>query len=201
MQLKENLRNKKAEQTRAELIKVARKIFGEKGYHATGTHEIVLAANVTRGALRHHFAKKEDLFQAVFESIEKELITPSASDTPPLNDKAHWRHFCDGLLEFIELASTKADVQRILLIDGPAVLGWDKWRALQIKYALGTIQNALEAAIKGKLMAPQNTTVLAHLILSVIHEASLIVANAKDPSEVISEVKLALNTLVAPIAE
>src|SRR6266566_4326676 len=73
------LKAEQAEATRAALIAAARALFAERGYAAVGTEEIVRAAGVTRGALYHHFAGKQELFQAVYESVEQQLVEQIAA--------------------------------------------------------------------------------------------------------------------------
>src|SRR5437763_8493794 len=69
-----SLKSEQSEATRAALIGVARALFADRGYAGVGTEEIVRAAGVTRGALYHHFDGKEDLFRAVYEDLERELV-------------------------------------------------------------------------------------------------------------------------------
>ena len=73
------LKAEQAEATRAALVAAARTLFAERGYAAVGTEEIVRAAGVTRGALYHHFAGKQELFQAVYESVEQQLVEQIAA--------------------------------------------------------------------------------------------------------------------------
>ncbi|MGD9794596.1 MAG: TetR/AcrR family transcriptional regulator [Acidimicrobiia bacterium] len=166
-----------ADATRATLVAVARKLFVEKGYHDTGTEEIVRAAAVTRGALYHHFADKKALFLAVFEAIEEDLAT-NASVTS--RAKSAFTRLEKGLVGFLE-ASLTPEVQRVLLIDGPAVLGWQEWRALEARYGLGAIRDLLTAAIAEGTMSKQPVDALAHLLLASVDEAALYIANAPDP--------------------
>jgi len=194
---KHNLtREEKAQLTRAALIDAARLLFAEKGYHATGTHEIVATANVTRGALAHYFPKKEDLFLAVFEDVQRDLMARAEANVGKMVGKDHWTAFRNSLFAFLE-AATKPDVQQILLLDGPVVLGWANWRKLEAQYGLGAIKAALEAAIADKLIQPTPVEPLAHLILAIIDEAALLVAHAKKPSKARAEVEQALETLLS----
>ena len=76
-------RSRKTEQseaTRAELVRAARELFTERGYSDVGTEEIVSAARVTRGALYHHFRDKKDLFRAVHEEMEAEVVAAIARE-------------------------------------------------------------------------------------------------------------------------
>jgi AcrR family transcriptional regulator len=168
----------RAEATRAAFITAARRLFVEKGYFATATEEIVAAAGVgTRGALYHHFADKQALFVAVFEQVEGDLLT--AAETGGDGDAlTRLRH---GLLAFLD-ASPAPEVQRILLIDGPAVLGWREWRAIERRYGLGAIQAILELAVAEGTLPDQPLDAIAHVLLGATNEAALFIASADDPA-------------------
>src|SRR6266511_3207663 len=112
-----NVKSKKAAQseaTRAKLLRAARRLFGRRGYADVGTEEIVRTAKVTRGALYHQFADKRELFEAVFEEVAAGVA--GASD-PVEALRA-------GFLGWLE-ACSRPETQRIILVDAPAVLGWE----------------------------------------------------------------------------
>src|ERR1700730_1384169 len=112
-------RAQRGEATKAALVAAARTLFVTKGYFATGNEEIVERAKVgTRGALYHHFADKQALFRAVFEAVEQDLLTRAATTTPAATA---WDQLVAGLQGFLT-AALEPEVQRIILIDGPAVL-------------------------------------------------------------------------------
>src|ERR1700751_2752847 len=119
--------SRKAEQslqTSAALIAAARQLFAQRGYADVGTEEIVRAAGVTRGALYHHFAGKRDLFEAVYERIEVELAERIAA-TALQDNPASPREAMGAGTEMFLAASAEPETQRIVLLDGPSVLGWD----------------------------------------------------------------------------
>lgn len=192
------IRAARASETRAALMRAARALFAAKGFHATGTAEIVRRANVSRGALQHHFPRKEDLFLAVFEQVEQEM----AEAAPPpasIGSGEAWLRLKAAIGAFLDAATTP-EVQRIILIDGPAVLGWAEWRRLEARYGLGTIERAVVDGIAAGHIRRQESGPLAHLILSMIDEAALLVANAADPEQARSNAKVALDTLLASLA-
>ncbi len=167
----------RGEATKAALIAAARELFVTKGYFATGTEEIVAKANVgTRGALYHHFADKEDLFRAVFDQVQADLAAATI-----VNERDDALELLTAALQqFLDASAENADVQQILLIDGPAVLGWDQWRSLEAEYGLGVITAMLDAAVAQKVIARQPTGPLAHMLLAAVDEAALYIANAPD---------------------
>src|SRR5207344_2626905 len=133
----------RGEATRGQLIAIARRMFAERGYEDTSVEAVLREAGVSRGSLYHHFASKEALFEAVAEDVEtsvgvQTLAAAGGSDGPVAALRA-------GSLNWIRLAGDPV-VQRILLIDGPSVLGWERWRAMEERHALGLIRMVLEAA-------------------------------------------------------
>ena len=188
----------RSEATRAALVDAARRLFVDKGYFATGTEEIVAEARVgTRGALYHHFEGKQALFQAVFEAIETDLVTVAANDGVAGTALDRLKA---GLLGFLEAAATRRDVQQVLLIDGPAVLGWQEWRALEEKFGLGAIRALLDQALSEGAIAPQPLDALAHILLAAVDEAALYIANASNPSAAKQEAIAAMDRLLGGIS-
>ena len=182
--------------TRAALVAAARLLFVEKGYHRTGTEEVVAKAGVgTRGALYHHFADKQALFEAAFLAVEEDLVIEAAKN---LADPAGGalNQLRQGLIGFLD-ASLTPHVQRILLIDGPAVLGWVRWRELESLYGLGAIRAMLERAVdEGDLAPNQPVDALAHMLLAAADETALMIANAPNQSAARDQGVQALSALL-----
>src|SRR5207244_3463764 len=109
-------------------------------------------------------ADKRALFLAVFEAVEEDLIGAAGAGSESESALARLR---TGLLGFLD-ASLTQEVQRILLIDGPAVLGWQEWRAIEERYGLGVIQTLLEAAVADGSLPPQPLEAMAHLLLASV---------------------------------
>jgi len=129
------VRQARAEETRQRVVATARRLFAEQGYFETGTTEIVEAAGVgTRGALYHHFDNKQALFLAVFEEIEVDLRAKFGNT---VTGNTWLERLEQALAGFLD-ASLQSEVRRVLLIDGPAVLGWDVWREIEARYGLGS---------------------------------------------------------------
>jgi AcrR family transcriptional regulator len=158
--------------TRAKLIKAARPLFARRGYASVGTAEIVRRAGVTRGALYHQFATKEELFLAVYETVERELTARVATQLADL--PSPFAALRAGVRVFLEACRTP-EVQRIVLIDGPAVLGWERWREVAARHGLGLIEASIAAAIDAGEIAPLPLEPLAHLLMGALDEAALLV--------------------------
>jgi AcrR family transcriptional regulator len=170
----------RSEATRQRLIAAARPLFAERGYAGVATEAIVQAAGVTRGALYHQFRDKADLFAAVAETVQAEIaqrITAGAQ-ADGFTDPMATLHA--GVRRFLEVCADPA-VERILLLDGPAVLGWQAWRDLADRYGLGLLQHALQAAIDAGAITPQPVVPLAHVLIGALDECALYVARAPDP--------------------
>ena len=189
-------KTRKAEQseaTRAELIRVARELFSERGYAAVGTEEIVSAARVTRGALYHHFVDKKDLFRAAYEQIEEELVGSIGSQLGAAQDPV--AALAAGIRAFLDFC-TDPTRTRIPLVDAPSVLGWAQWREIDQRYALGLTTAALSAGMDSGDLRRQPVGPLAHLLLAALGEAGLLIAAAEDPRAVRPDVESALLALL-----
>ncbi len=176
-----SVKAERSDATRAALVAVARGMFGERGYAAVGTEEIVRAAGVTRGALYHHFADKRDLFKAVYEDVERDLVQRIAeSAIASASDPFQALHA--GAQAFLDACEDPA-VGRIALLDAPSVLGWEQWRAIGLEYGFGLVQGTIQGAIDAGLIEPQPVGPLAHLLLGAIDEGAMLVARAGDGGE------------------
>ena len=165
-----------SDSTRRKLISVARRLFATRGYAGTSIVEITERAKVTRGALYHHFRDKEELFRAVFEQVEEELVARSAAaatgSRPEQRLQAAVGAFLDACLD--------RDVQRIVLVDGPSVLGWETFTQIDEDYALASMQALLTLAIDEGQIAKQPVEPLAQVLLGALNQAALAIARADD---------------------
>src|SRR5437867_3952537 len=176
-----NVKRSKAEQselTQGALLKAAHKLFTEKGYADTATEEIVQRAGVTRGALYHHFRDKEELFRAVFESAERELVE-KVRTAIGLAQIEPWEGLSVGCQAFLD-ACLEPAVQRIILLDAPSVLGWETWRRIDAEYGLGLVRQSLQAAMDAGYVDPLPVDPLAHILLGALTEAAMVSARAGD---------------------
>ena len=173
--------------TRQALVDAARALFTEQGYAATGTEEIVAAARVTRGALYHHFHDKTDLFRAVMEQIAREvaehLIDAELSrPAVPSQPADAWDEVRDGLRAFLDLCVVTDDFQRIVLVEGPAVLGHEAWDELVARHGSNLLAEWLSRAAKQGRIAAVPIQPLPRLLIAMISESSLYIARADDRS-------------------
>jgi AcrR family transcriptional regulator len=168
----------RTESTRGKLVATARRLFAEKGFAATSTEDILEAASVSRGAMYHHFASKTELFQATFEAVEDDLtaqvLMAAADEVDPI------RQLERGFDAFLRQCRN-AEVQRIVMLDGPTVLGWDTWHELDERYAFGSIKGVLTVAAEQGRIEADSVDPLAHLLLGAVMQAGMVVARSKDP--------------------
>jgi AcrR family transcriptional regulator len=185
----------RSDATRAALIAAARPLFADRGYAGVGTEEIARAAGVTRGALYHHFEGKRELFEAVYEQIEIELAERIAAGALQANAASPLAAMKAGAEMFL-LASTEPETQQIVLLDGPSVLGWDRWREIATEHGLGLIDATLQAAVEAGEIDSQPVRPLAHVLMGALDEAAMLVARAEDAEQMRAEVGRTLGALL-----
>ena len=169
----------RSEATRTALIDAGRRLFAERGYADVGTEEIVREAGVTRGALYHHFDGKRDLLRAVYEQIESEIAEDIAGRAVARCER-RWTRCASERRRFLDHC-LEPEVQRIALLDAPAVLGWEQWREIGARYGLGLIAGLLTAGIEAGEIRRQPVDPLAHALLGALDEIAMLVARADDP--------------------
>jgi AcrR family transcriptional regulator len=184
----------RSETTRREILRVARDLLGEHGYEGTSLDDVAESAGVTKGAVYHHFDGKRSLFQAVFEMLEEELcagvIEASASAGSDVLEGMRL-----GVRAFLESAGD-TPCRRIVLIEGPSVLGWETWREIDERYGFGLVKSALEAAMAAGVLEKRPVDPIAHIFLAALSEAALQVARADDPDTARAEMFDALWSMI-----
>ena len=172
--------NRKAEQseaTRGTLLRIARELFTERGYAGTATEEVVQRAGVTRGALYHQFRDKRDLFQGVFEQMEGDLAGRIAKAAR--SARGSWDKLLAGCQACLDAYLDPA-IRRVVLVDGPSVLGRETWHQIDGAYALEMVRRGLEAAVDDGVMARQPLAPLAALLVGALNEAGMVISHAAD---------------------
>ena len=186
--------------TRSALVAAGRRLFAEHGFAGVGTEAITAEAAVSRGALYHHFADKTALFAGVLEAVEAEVaqrIAESALAGEDLSFRAVMTRAIDTWLDACEAP----EVQRILLTDGPSVLGWARWREILQPYALSLIETALVQGIADGAVADLPTRPLAHALVAVADEAAMYVASADDRVAARRDMTLVIDRTLSALTE
>ena len=190
-----NKHAQRSEATRARLIEAGRELFTERGYAAVAMEDVVARAGVTRGALYHHFGGKRELFRAVFERVEEELMRTVAArvaEARAVNAVAALRAGIDAALE----AASDERVARLSLVDAPAVLGWREWRAAGERHALGLVRATLAAAMDSGALARAPVDPLAQVLLAAVEEAALYVSRAERRDDARAQARQVLTRVV-----
>ena len=191
-------RRARGDQTRRDLIDAGRVLFVEKGYFNTSIGDLVTASGVgTRGAFYHHFRDKAELFRAVFEEVERDLTLRSLASPPRGADS--WERLSAGLHGFLESA-LEPEVQRVMLLDGPVVLGWQTLRAIQEGNSIALINEMVREAIAEGVIDDQPVGELTHMVVAALEEGALLVAHAAQPTRARKRAARVLDRLLLSFA-
>ena len=186
-------------QTRAALIAAARCLFGAEGFAEVGAERITREAGMTRGALYHQFASKADLFAAVLDQVEAEIaerVAGAVAGFDPADTTGMLLAGADAWLD----ASSEPDLQRIVLLDGPSVLGWDRWREICLRHTVGLIAALLQDGINRGSLPPQPVRALTHVLVGAVDEAALYIAQAQDGAAARADMDLVIRRLTLALA-
>ncbi len=174
-------RTEHAADTRGALVAAARRLFAEHGFDGTGTEQIVAAARVTRGALYHHFRDKADIFRAAMAEAASDVATRLIDEQLAADANSPMAEIRDGISAFLDVC-VDGDFQRIVLVDGPRVLGADAWEELVERYGRSLLEQWLERCVGTGDLADVPVRALARLLIAMLAEASLAIARAEDPA-------------------
>jgi AcrR family transcriptional regulator len=191
--------SERAAETREALIRAARQLFAEQGFSEVALETIVRAAGVTRGALYHHFADKTELFAAVFERVEAEVAErmgeaiSAGGQTDPLEvmklGAGFWLDACSD-----------PEVQRIVLVDAPAVLGSSRWSEIGNSYNIGLVRALLTSAVETGRIPAQPVEATALTLLGAMREATLYIARAERHDQARQDAGAVMNRLIDALA-
>src|SRR5260221_6146440 len=152
------------------ILKAGRRLFSEQGFAATTIDDIAARAQVAKGAVYHHFATKEAVFEAVFDQASHDLVREV--DRAARAEKDVLAAMVAGTQHYFA-ACAKGSTGQIILRDGPAVLGWERWREIDAQHFGGKIPRAIAAAMDAGLIARQPVEPLARLLLGGVTEAAV----------------------------
>lgn len=191
-------RRARGDRTRRDLVDAGRALFVEKGYFETSISDLVTRSGVgTRGAFYHHFKDKAELFRAVFEEVERDLTLRSLASPPQGADA--WEKLSVGMRGFLESA-LEPEVQRVMLIDGPVVLGWRTLRSIQEGNSIALINEMVDEAIAEGIIDDHPVGELTHLLVAAVEEAALLVAHAGRPAKARARAAKVLDRLLLSFA-
>jgi AcrR family transcriptional regulator len=181
------------EVTTKRLLEVARAHFTKHGYAQSATEKIVEEAGVTRGALYHHFGSKEGLFKAVLEVVQQEVAARIEAAVSKTNDP--WQQLLIGCKTFLS-ASMDADIQQIMLVDAPAVLGFETWRDIDSQNSMRLLQENIQELADKKIIQTSSVEAFTHLLSGAMNEAALWIARSPQPKKTLVEATKTLEHLL-----
>ena len=193
-----SLRAAQVAQTRAALLAAGRRLFGQNGFRSTSVEDLAREARVTTGALYHHFPIKTALFEAVFTQAHVDLLmaathaAQAAAGEGPSHKSDDLARGVDAFLDGI----LQPDIQRILVLDGPAVLGLARFTELDEQYAHAAILHALVSVAEAggtQIDDPDTTT---SLLLGALTRGAMLIANSADPVETRHAVARSMRSLL-----
>jgi AcrR family transcriptional regulator len=179
--------------TRGQLIEVATRLFAEHGYEGTSIEAVLSAAGVSRGALYHHFAGKEALFEAVVSAVSEQVTVELTEAVKGCADPLDAMR--TAAIAWIGLAADPV-IQRVVLVDAPSVLGWDRWRAMDDGRTLGTMRAMLQAISDSGRLPAELVGPFSHMILAALDEIVLVIARAPDSTAAVAEGRMAVQALL-----
>ena len=188
-----SVRELKMAETRKKLIQVARRAFGEYGYAETSMDKLTAEAGLTRGALYHHFGDKKGLFAAVVDQIDSEMASSAQQRLEQPDDL--WEGLMLEGQTYIQNA-LNPEFQRIVLRDGPAVLGDPAHWPSQNKCLQSTRECVEQLLAEGRLK-PVDALATAVLLNGAAMNAALWVASSDDPAQVLPQALQAFEALAS----
>ena len=177
--------------TIAAILASARSLFRTRGFEATSIDDIAEGAGVAKGAVYHHFESKEAIFTEVLEAVQAEI----QKAPPPTAMEGDLADQIAAGVEHYLLTASEPRYRRILLIDGPAVIGWRQWREIDDRY-FGAGARMASAALLGPGASPAEAEALTHVMMGAVMEAALVCATSTDVKRTARELADVLRRLL-----
>ena len=182
--------------TKRALVDVARRRFAERGYAGASLDDIVAGAEVTKGALYHHFKGKQELFEAVFEAVEATAVERIRHAVEQSADP--WERALSGLREF--LALTRDDeYRRVVIQEGPAVLGYERYREQEERSTFGLVQDIVGSLLAGYDLTPSVVGAFTRLFFGAMSATGAAISTADDPQQASDDAEGAIVLVLAGI--
>jgi AcrR family transcriptional regulator len=185
------VRSRKAdysESTRQALVDSAVSLFTEHGYAATSLDAVARQARVTKGALYHHFTGKQALFEAAFGTVEAAVVARLNAVVTGGEDGV-WDRAVDGVKAYVRVCLEPA-YQRIVIHEGPVVMGWERWRAAEEHYSYGLVRAVLESLIAAGEIEELPVETTTRILFGALSAGAALIADAEDPERAVAEVSV-----------
>lgn len=181
------------EASRQAIVTAARQLFGGQGFAPATMDQVATSAGLAKGAVYHHFASKEALFEAVFEAACNDLAKQVGVTAARAQDLLE--AMATGAAAYFD-ACSEGEFRQIILQDGPAVLGWERWREIDAEHFGRMTPVVLTAAMEQGLIARQPVEPLARLLLGAMTEAAAACAASDAPLQTGAEHVAAFRTIL-----
>lgn len=188
-----NRQMQRTEATRAKLLAVARELFVRDGFASVPAEEIVREAGLTRGALYHQFGGKEGLFAELYTLVQEEINARIGEAAA--TERTAWDAVRAGCHAFLR-ACIDPVVQRIVLLDAPTVLSWERWREVDAQYGFGSLKAGLLAAQQAGDLNLDSVDALSHLLVGAMNEGAMWIARSPDPEQALQDAIETLDQLL-----
>jgi AcrR family transcriptional regulator len=182
--------------TKRALVDAALERFAARGYGGTSLDEIVAAARVTKGALYHHFKGKQDLFEAAFMDVEEQATERIRGAISTIGDP--WEKALTGLREFLAVTRTEA-YRRIVIQDGPAVLGYERYREQEESSTFGLVQDIVASLLVDYDLRESTVGAFTRLFFGAMSATGSAVSTAEDPEQASDDAEGAIVLVLAGI--
>ncbi len=184
--------------TKRALVEVATELFTERGYAGTSLDEIVAGARVTKGALYHHFSGKQALFEAVFEAVEEEATQRIRKAVRTSEDP--WDKAISGLRAFLGEVR-RPDYRRVVIQEGPAVLGYERFREQEERSTFGIVQEIVSSVLASYELEPSMVETFSRVFFGAMSAAGSAVSLSEDPKRASAEVEVAITFILAGLQQ
>jgi AcrR family transcriptional regulator len=161
------------------VVNAARKLFMSRGFETVSIDDIAAAADVTKGAVYHHFPSKQSVFETVLDRVQAELASQLNARIASNKGKRTPETMAMNVLAYLKAAS-EPGLRRLILIDGPVVLGWQRWREIDDRHFFEPIHSGL-VAIMGPRASRRQVESAARLVAGAIMEAALVTGASDNP--------------------
>ena len=182
--------------TRRALIEVAEELFTAHGYAATSLDTIVAGAQVTKGALYHHFSGKQALFEAVFERVEGEAARSIHEALKGHDDP--WQKALAGLGAFLDVVQQPA-YRRIVILEGPAVLGYARFREQEERSTFANVLDIVSSVLDAGAwdLDDEMLQTFTRIFFGAMSSAGESVSTSDDPMAAAARVETAIRFILA----
>lgn len=187
-----------SESTRNALVESAVELFTQHGYTGTSLDEIARNARVTKGALYHHFSGKQAVFEAAFEAVDTQVVQRMSEAVSAPGGP--WETMRTGLRTFLEVC-LEPSYQRIVVQEGPAVMGWQRWREAEERFTYGIVRSVIGGLVEAGEIAPMPVEALSRVVFGALSAGATTIAGSDQPLETSREVGECMERVVVGLRE